>query len=178
MEPPPALLFLIGYRGTGKSTVARLVAQRLGWEWVDADDELERAAGKAIAEIFADDGEPAFRDLEQQVMADLCARQGWVVALGGGAVLREANRERLRDAGPAVWLTARPETLARRLAADESTGARRPGLTAAGTLAEIHEVLAARTPLYRDCATFEVDTEGKSPEDVALEVASLLSLDK
>jgi shikimate kinase len=88
----PESISLIGYRGTGKSTVARHLALRLGWVWVDADVEVELRAGKSIAAIFADDGEAAFRNLESVVVADLCRRQRAVLALGGGAVLREANR--------------------------------------------------------------------------------------
>src|SRR5688500_2590703 len=80
-------LLLIGYRGTGKSTVARLVAERLNWPWLDADVELERRAGKSIAAIFAEDGEPAFRDLESQVLAELVQADRHVLALGGGVIL-------------------------------------------------------------------------------------------
>src|SRR4030042_1459888 len=82
----PMILTLIGYRGTGKTTVARLLAERLGWDWIDADDEIERRAGKSIAAIFADDGEPAFRDLEASVVAELSRWRRSIVALGGGAV--------------------------------------------------------------------------------------------
>ncbi len=82
---------LIGYRGTGKSEVARQLALRLGWDWVDADVEVELKAGKSIAAIFADDGEPAFRELEAAVLAELVQRDRAVLALGGGVVLRPAN---------------------------------------------------------------------------------------
>ncbi len=77
------MLSLIGYRATGKTTLAKLLAERLGWEWLDADAEIERAAGKSIARIFAEDGEPAFRDLEARVVADLCRRERLVLATGG-----------------------------------------------------------------------------------------------
>ena len=79
------ILTLIGYRATGKTTLAGLLAERLGWDWIDADVEIERRAGKSIACIFAEDGEPAFRDLEAQVIADLCRRDRLVLAAGGGA---------------------------------------------------------------------------------------------
>ena len=82
---PPPILILIGYRATGKTTLARLLAQRLGWDWIDADVEIERQAGKSIARMFAEDGEPAFRDLEARVIADLCGRPRLVLAAGGGA---------------------------------------------------------------------------------------------
>ena len=109
MKSPSQPIFLIGYRGTGKTTVARLVAQRIARESIDADDEIERRAGKSIASIFADDGEQRFRDLESEVIADL-ARTSLVVAPGGGVVLREANREVMQAAGPIVWLTASIDT--------------------------------------------------------------------
>jgi len=174
MPNPTAPIFLIGYRGTGKTTVGCLLARRLGRESIDADDEIERRAGKSIAAIFADDGEAVFRDQEAAVVADLCRRTQLVVAPGGGAVLREATCDAMRAAGPVVWLTASVDTIAARLAADATTGDRRPQLTAAGGRAEIEAVLAERTPIYRACATFVVDTEGKSPADVADEIITHL----
>src|SRR5690349_1810518 len=97
-------LFLIGYRGSGKTTVAAALAERLGWPWIDADVELERRAGKSIKEIFAAEGETGFRDRESATLAELAHRDGWIVALGGGAVLREQNREAVTGRGPVVWL--------------------------------------------------------------------------
>ena len=117
-DGPPAGLALIGARGSGKSTVGRLVADRLGWAFEDADEALERAAGRSIAAIFADDGEPTFRDLEERTIAALTGRSRLVLATGGGAVLRESNRRALRRFGLVVWLDADPETLAGRLRAD------------------------------------------------------------
>ncbi len=174
MENPDTSILLIGYRGTGKTTVARLLAERLGWDWIDADDEIERRAGKSIAEIFADDGEAAFRDLESHVVADLCRWRRAVIAFGGGAVMSEANRTAIRLAGRVVWLTATVETLSRRLAADATTASRRPNLTSSGGLTEIETLLAAREPIYRACATFEVDTEGKTPAEIVEEISARL----
>lgn len=167
-------LFLTGYRGTGKTTVAKLIARKLGWEWVDADDALEQAAGKTIAAIFADEGEPAFRDLEEKIVAQLCQRGKTVIALGGGAVLRETTRGRLREAGPIVWLTATAETLASRIAGDASTEDRRPNLTNLPAREEIRRLLAEREPLYRECATFTQDTEARSPDEIASEIVQQL----
>src|SRR6185295_9711178 len=160
-------LVLIGYRGTGKSTVARLVAERLAWPWFDADAEIESRAGKSIAQIFADDGEGAFRDWESQVVADLAGRDKAVLALGGGAILRPDNRAAILWQGRVVWLTASPETLWRRIEQDRATAERRPNLTAEGGITEIIATLDARRDVYRQCAHHEVDTQGRTPEEVA-----------
>jgi shikimate kinase len=169
-----APIFLIGYRGTGKSAVARELAARLGFSWIDADEAIEQHAGKSIARIFADDGEPAFRQMEAGIVADLTGERRTVVALGGGAVLRDETRQTIRAAGPVVWLTASVTTIIERVTADTTTGHRRPNLTAAGGRAEIEKLLAARTPLYRECATLSVDTEGKTAAQVADEIAASL----
>jgi shikimate kinase len=168
------VLSLIGYRGTGKTTVARLVALAFGWDWVDADVQIELRAEKSIAKIFADDGEVVFRDYESDVLQDLCGRDRIVLALGGGVVLRDANRALLKSAGPIVWLVASPATLASRIAADATTAARRPNLTTNGGITEITAMLAQRDPLYRDCASIVVDTENKSPAEVAEEIVAWL----
>jgi shikimate kinase len=162
---------LIGYRGSGKTNVAPRVATRLGWSWIDADDEIERRAGKTIATIFADDGEAAFRDWESGILEELVSRDRTVLALGGGVVLRAENREQLGDGrGKVVWLKAAPHTLQQRIAADVTTTVRRPNLTAAGGLLEIQLLLNQREPLYKECADLIVDTEGKTPETVAAEI--------
>lgn len=158
-------LYLIGYRGTGKSTVGRLVAARLGWAFVDADEELERRAGRTIADIFRTDGEPAFRDLEAAVLADLAARPNLVVATGGGVILRPTNRELLRASGFVAWLRAAPETVWARLQGDPTTAARRPNL-ASGGRQEIIDLMAAREPFYRETADAGFDAAA-SPDAVA-----------
>jgi len=168
-------LLLIGYRGTGKTTVARLLAERLGWQWLDADEELERRAGKTIAAIFADEGEPAFRDLESQVLADLVQRDRHVIALGGGVVQRPENRALIKQAGAVVWLTADPDTIQSRIAADATTSQRRPNLTTAGGLDEIRKLLTQREPFYRECASFSIDTSGQTPNELAAEISTKMA---
>ncbi len=167
-------LVLIGYRATGKTTLARHLAERLGWDWIDADVEIENRAGKSIARIFADQGEPAFRDLEAQVIAELCDRPRLVVAAGGGAPLREESRRAMRKSGHVVWLTAKPETILARMAGDATTADRRPSLTNRPPLVEIVQLLEGREPMYRESAHLIVDTEGKSPELLADEVLAAL----
>jgi len=167
-------VFLIGYRGTGKTTVACELAARSGYEWVDADAVVEQQAGKTIADIFLEEGEGAFRELESLAVAALSRERRTVVALGGGAVMREENRRAICGAGPVVWLTAGVDSILARLAADGATASRRPDLTKMGGRAEIEALLAERTPLYRECATLIVDTEGKSAAEVADEIAARL----
>ncbi len=167
LMPPTDNIALIGYRGVGKTAVAQRLALALGWQWVDADVEVELQAGKSIAALFAEDGESEFRDLESRVLAQLASREKTVLALGGGVVLRPENRRVLGTVGKTIWLTARPETLADRLAGCETTAGRRPNLTSVGGLAEVRQLLAERTPLYEECADLTVDTEGRSPAKVA-----------
>jgi shikimate kinase len=169
-------LFLIGYRGSGKTSVAAALSELLGWPWLDADAELERRAGKSIKQIFAEGGEAAFRDLESAVLADLAARDAHIIALGGGAVLREHNRAALRGRGKVVWLAAAPETLFARINADPTTAERRPNLTGRGGLEEIRHLLAQRTPIYADCADLSVDANRHSPAQLAREIITALSL--
>jgi len=168
------LLILIGYRATGKTTLARLLAERLGCDWIDADVEIERRAGKSIARIFAEDGEPAFRDLEAEVIADLCRRDRLVLAAGGGAPMRRGSRRAMREHGTVIWLVAQPETILARITADATTAARRPNLTDRGPLEEIIHLLVAREPIYRRSAHLVVDTEGKTPERIADEILARL----
>ncbi len=173
--PTPENLVLIGYRGTGKTTVAQQLALRLGWDWCDSDVEVELRAGKSIAAQFADEGEQAFRDRESQVIAALVARNRTIIAAGGGVVLRPENRRALTAAGAVVWLTADVETIASRVAADASTVARRPNLLAGGEQ-EIRQLLAQRTPLYQEAAAIQVATDGRAPGDIAGEIIDRLQL--
>ena len=159
-------LFLIGYRGTGKTAVARLLAARWRWVAIDADALLEERHGQTIAEIFASEGEAGFRDKEAKLLEELCREQQRVIATGGGIILRPANRQRLRESGRCVWLTADARTLWERIQADAATRRRRPDLTVGG-LAEVEQLLQAREPLYRACADWTVDTRDRTAEQVA-----------
>ncbi|RMF83405.1 MAG: shikimate kinase [Planctomycetota bacterium] len=165
-------LFLIGYRGAGKTCVGAIVADRLRRPFVDLDALIERTAGLSIRDLFEQHGEPAFRDLEQQTLAHVCADSSQVVSVGGGAVLREENRKRMKACGRCIWLRAATEELATRLAADPKTAAQRPALTARGVLEEIEEQLAQRAPLYERLADTIVDTTGRSIEAVAGEIVA------
>jgi len=169
-------LILIGYRATGKTTLASLLAGRLDYDWMDADVEIERRAGKSIAGIFADDGEPVFRDLEEEVIADLCGRDRLVLAAGGGAPMRETSRRAMRRAAKVVWLTATPETILARMTGDATTAGRRPNLTEKDPLEEIVDLLARRGPVYRESSHLIVDTENKTPDEITGEILRRLDL--
>jgi len=169
-----APLFLIGMRGSGKSTIARLVAHELGWSWLDADDELEKRYGQSIRAIFTAEGEAGFREKESAVLAQLCRLPRHVIATGGGIVLRECNRALLRSSGRIVWLTADIETLWQRVQADIATTERRPPLTIGGR-AEMEEIIQLREPLYRQCADYVVNTTGREPNEIAAEILRWMS---
>jgi shikimate kinase len=170
---------LIGYRGSGKTAVAQAAALKLGWDWVDADVEIELRAAKSIAAIFADAGEAAFRDLESTVLVELLRRDRCVIALGGGVVLRETNRKQLKEVVAAgrrkiVWLQATAETLWQRIQADPTTAARRPNLTVAGGVEEVRRLLGEREKWYQQCAGLVIDTESKTTAEVADEIVKLV----
>ncbi len=168
------IVTLIGYRGSGKTSVGRELAMSLGLAFVDADVVLEERAGKTIKQIFAEGGEPAFRDWEENVLKDLLLTEDTIVAAGGGAILRSTNRQRMKAAGPVVWLQAAPERLYERITADTTTADRRPNLTAQGGIDEIRHLLNQREPLYRECADQMVCTTGKTPDQVTGEIVSFL----
>jgi shikimate kinase len=166
-------LTLVGFRGTGKTTVASAVASRLGCDWQDADVAFERQAGLTVAEFFASHGEPAFRDRETELLSRLLATCDGVLATGGGVVVREANRRLLVERGrPIVWLDATSESVRRRLEADPSTAMRRPSLTGGDPFAEVERLLRDREPLYAEVADLRIDTSHISPQEVVDRIAA------
>ncbi|WP_332813540.1 shikimate kinase [Ramlibacter sp.] len=140
--------------GSGKSTVGRSLARRLRLPFHDSDHLIEQRIGCSIRDYFAREGEVAFRDLEQQVLAELARGEPCILATGGGAVLREANRRALRAAGHVIYLRSSPEELWRRLRRDTQ----RPLLQVADPLDKLRQLHAERDPLYRDAAHFIIDT--------------------
>jgi shikimate kinase len=162
---------LIGYRGTGKTTVARKLAEKLKIPAFDSDPEIERRTGKTIAEIFAQDGEPVFRDWEESVIAEILADPNpLVLATGGGAILRESTRKRLRQSGRVIWLTATPETILRRITSDAASKTMRPNLTALPMQEEIVAVLEQRKPLYAATAHEIVETDFRTLDEIVAAV--------
>jgi shikimate kinase len=152
--PSPALVALVGLPGSGKSTVGRQLARRLGCNFLDTDQVIEKRIGVSIREFFEREGEAAFRDLEQAVVDELTRGEACVVSTGGGAVLRPANREHLKQRCHAVYLHALPEDVFRRLRHDQS----RPLLQVADPLVRLRDLYALRDPLYRESARLVVET--------------------
>jgi shikimate kinase len=173
-------IILIGYRGSGKTTVGRLLAERLGYAFIDNDERITAAAGKSIKEIFEEGGEARFRDLETQAILAIAGSENHVLSLGGGAILREENRRAIAGAGhKIVYLRADPAVLHHRIHADTATAANRPALTKlGGGIEEIRSVLAAREPIYRKVMTAEVDVTAKSPDEVVAEILRLIQKDR
>lgn len=162
---------LIGYRGTGKSTVGKLVAARLGRVLVSTDAEIVKLVGQSIPEIVEQHGWEYFRDLETKICQDLAGRDGVVIDTGGGAILRSQNVEGLKRTGKLFWLTAPVETIAKRIGADTQ----RPSLTGTKSfLDEIQDVLRERTPKYQAAADYIIETDGKSTTQVAEEILARL----
>jgi shikimate kinase len=157
--------------GCGKSEVGARLAARLERRFVDADAEIERAAGASVAQIFEREGERGFRDRERAAI-DAWAGAPAVVALGGGAIAQPGARERLTGSGTVVYLRARPETLLERIG-DAETRPLLRGLSREARRARLHELLEARRSAY-ESAALVVDTDGRSIGDVAREVACLL----
>jgi shikimate kinase len=160
-------LVLIGYRCTGKTTIGRLLAEKLGWPLVDTDTLIQQKAGRNIKEIVAAGGWPEFRHLERNVVAEVAAADRQVISAGGGAILDEANRSALRRGGKVVLLTASAEKIWQRMKADPKTLAERPNLTDAGGIAEVLKVLAERQVAYQAARHLEVPTDRLSPEAAA-----------
>ncbi len=165
-------LYLIGPRGSGKSTVAAIVAERLGRPLIATDDWIQTETGKTIAEIFAGDGEGRFRELETAALDKAAQCRSAVVDLGGGAILPEANRQRIRQTGKTVWLFAPAEVLWRRISSDPRSAGTRPPLTAEEGLEEVGLVLEQRDSIYAACADYEIDTGALSADEVAHRVVA------
>jgi shikimate kinase len=170
----PQRVVLVGMMGAGKSTVARLLAEAFGCPAFDTDEMVERRVGSTVAQMFAEEGEGAFRAAESRAIGELGSFEGPLVAsVGGGAVLSEANRAALRSVGTVVWLRALPATLSRRV----GRGTGRPLLKRAGSgpLEALAQIAEERRALYQEVADLVVDVDGLSSRQVARELLTLLA---
>jgi len=162
-------IFLTGFMGCGKTSVGRVLSERLGFEFIDLDQAIVNQAGMSVKEIFASKGEPAFRELESRVLAQLAERSCVVVSTGGGAVIATLNRELMRGSGSIVNLTATVEAIAARLTGDSE----RPLLQGDASSERIEAMLTGREEFYAD-ADLRIDTTGKPVETVAAEIIDAL----
>ncbi len=161
-----ANIFLIGFMGTGKSTIANSLKRKYDMQVLDMDFEIEKNQGKAISEIFAEEGEEYFRDLETQLVLDLQKRDNVVVSCGGGAVLREKNVQEMRKSGKIILLQATPETILERVKNSHN----RPLLEGNKNIDFIKELMSKREDKYNSAADIVVSVDARAVEDIADEV--------
>ena len=156
-------IVLMGFMGAGKTTIGKELAAKLSWNFIDTDAEIEKEQGRKISEIFATDGEQAFRDMETDLLKRLLERQEkYVLSIGGGMPVREENRELLRQIGTVVYLKTTKEELVRRLSGDTS----RPLLQGGALEEKVSALMAARESIYLETAHREVVTDGKSVKEL------------
>ena len=164
-------IVLVGYRGTGKSTVGRLLASRLGRELVSTDAEIIKRAQHSIPEIVAQKGWEHFRDLESDICREFAGRDQLVIDTGGGAILRVQNVEALKKNGTVFWLTASVETIAKRIGSNNQ----RPSLTGTKSFVdEIQDVLRERTPKYQAAADHSIATDSRSVNQLVETILTLI----
>lgn len=173
--PSEPNLVLIGYRASGKSSVAAALARRLHRPWVDLDEVLVQEAGCSIAEIVAKEGWKGFRRREKELTQRFGQARGQVLATGGGVVLDPENVEVLRKNGIVIWLKAAPAVIRERLGQDAGTAAYRPSLTGGDTLAEVERVLAERESLYQSAAHLVIDTTDLPVSEVVERILQAVS---
>jgi shikimate kinase len=169
-------LVLIGYRCTGKTTAAEILAEKLGWPLVDTDALVQERAGKSIDAIVAEGGWEAFRDAETAVIRDVASGDRQVISAGGGAVLRDENRQALKASAKVVLLRADAETIWRRMQGDQKTTAQRPDLTDTGGIDEIRHLLDERRDVYREASDFAISTDTFEPSEVTGRILAWLKL--
>ena len=175
MSAVPPRIILLGPRGSGKSSVGRLLAQQLNVEFLDLDEEVQRRTGRRIAEIFADVGDPGFREHESDALRRALASGTGVIATGGGVIVREANRELLRQTHALrIFLTAPPAILWHRVRADPHTIESRPALTRMSGEAEVSHLYSQRLPFYEQVATHTIGTSVHTPAEVVEQIMGIL----
>ncbi len=171
-------IVLIGYRGCGKTTVGRKLAERLHQPFIDTDDLIVAAAGKTIKDIFQQQGEPAFRDLETQAIRHIAQLPNHVIALGGGALNRPDNRQFLQSSGHKIlYLRCDPLVLLNRIQSDPNSSVNRPNLTSlGGGIEEVQRLLTQREPFYRQVMHAELDVTHLTPDQTVLYIVQMPGL--
>ena len=169
-------IVLIGYRCTGKTSVGKRLAKRLGIPFYDTDELLQRDTGKTIREMVDEEGWDAFRAQERAIIKKLPSAADAVIAAGGGAIMDAQNRKALKHNGLCVWLIADVRTIVERMRDDGASDAQRPPLSDESLEGETTEVLEARKPIYQALADCTIDTSGKGIDAIADEILSALGL--
>jgi shikimate kinase len=167
-------IVLIGYRGTGKTSVGMALSKRLGKAFCDTDDYIERKVKRAISDMVATEGWAFFRAKEKEAIREVSSRKDCVIAAGGGAILDPENVENFKKKGIVVLLEATTQTILERMRSDEKTEQQRPSLTGKDPYKEIEEVLEFRMPFYKNAMDFSVDTTSKSIDQVLDEIVQKL----
>ena len=167
-------IVLIGYRGSGKSTVGRRLAARLKLKFVDIDDLIEERQGVSISDIVKSHGWGHFRKLERNTIEEISKEDHLIIAPGGGAVLDTDNVKALGKNGLVIWLKAEKQTLLKRMDQDPGTGTRRPALTGKGASEELKEVMSLREPIYDMVSEIQIDTSRIDVETVVENVLTVL----
>lgn len=163
-------IFFVGLMGSGKTTIGRALARKLNLHFIDSDHEIEKRTGVSVPTIFEIEGEGGFRDRESEVIADLVTSKNLILATGGGAVLREQNRELLKRNGTVVYLRAPVEELFARTSRDRN----RPLLQTADPMARLQELFVLRDPLYKETAHVTIDTNRQSVQQLVSDLEARL----
>lgn len=162
-------IYLVGMMGSGKTSTAKILAERLGLYYVELDSLIEKRAGKTINRIFEEDGEESFRSLESGLLNEVALERDQVVSTGGGVVIRDKNRERMRSSGKVIYLKGSVAVLWSRLRTTKD----RPLLKVKSPEKQLGEILSSREAFYEE-ADFTVDTDSKKPEEIAEAIVQLL----
>lgn len=165
-------LFIIGYMGTGKSTVAKYLSEKHGWDVLEIDEMIVQQEGMSIADIFKTHGEEHFRDIESSLIKDICLQKNKVVSCGGGVVLRSQNVDAMKKSGIIVLLSASPETILERVKDDTN----RPLLQGNKTIGSLREMMEKRREKYENAADIIVRTDGKEIVEICNELIEKINL--
>ena len=164
-------IFLIGFMGAGKSTIAKVLQRELGMELVEMDERIVKEQGMSKNDIFAQKGEDGFRDIESQLVIDIGKNKKSIVSCGGGVVVRPQNVENMKKSGKIVFLTATPETILERV----KNGKDRPLLNGHMNVEYISELMEKRRQMYEDAADVKVSTDGKTVGEICTEIIQAIT---
>ncbi len=163
-------IYLVGYRGTGKTTIGKILAKKLNKTFVDTDELIENRKRKKIEQIFRENGEEYFRKIEHLILKEISSLKNQIVSTGGGIVIKEENRKIIKESGITIYLKADKETIYNRIKFDKN----RPSLTDKDPLSEIEYLLEKRKPYYEEIADIEIDTSKTSINDSVNEIINRL----